>query len=356
VRCSRCGNDNPGTNRFCGMCGTTLLAAAEAQAPAPAPRIVPPPAAPPAAPIIVNPVEPPAPSRTQPVPAISGPSFLGLNQPAPTASSRNLDYLLEDEDEPKRGKGKIVLILVALALVVGLGYLRWRHEGLSGLMSGSKKTPSTQSVDAPQPAPAASSSVPDSQSPASVPAQQPTPGGEATPSGTAPTATGTPDAGAPPATTPIAPAASQPSPAKDDSSAAPSDSAAPDKPADTAPAAPAPKPRAVEKPTPATPAKPVDRIAEAEKYIYGRGVPQDCDRGLKLLRPAAEQSNPKAMSSLGALYSAGLCTPRDLPTAYRWFALSLRKQPDNDAVQTDLKKLWSEMTQPERQLAIKLSQ
>ena len=57
-----------------------------------------------------------------------------------------------------------------------------------------------------------------------------------------------------------------------------------------------------------------------------------------------------------ALYSAGLCTPHDLPTAYRWFALALRKDPDNQSVQTDLQKLWGEMTQPERQLAIKLSQ
>jgi TPR repeat protein len=77
---------------------------------------------------------------------------------------------------------------------------------------------------------------------------------------------------------------------------------------------------------------------------------------MHLLRPAAEQSNPKAMVEMGALYSAGLCTPRDLPTAYRWFALALRKEPENVSLQGDLKKLWGEMTQPERQQAIKLSQ
>ncbi|MGA9807359.1 MAG: hypothetical protein WBQ56_06650, partial [Candidatus Sulfotelmatobacter sp.] len=107
------------------------------------------------------------------------------------------------------------------------------------------------------------------------------------------------------------------------------------------------------KPTPVTP---VDPTAEAERYIYGRGVRQDCDRGLRLLKPAAAQSNVKAMISLGALYSSGTCTPRDLPTAYRWFALALHKQPDNQPLQDDLQKLWSQMTQPERQLAIKLSQ
>ena len=97
-------------------------------------------------------------------------------------------------------------------------------------------------------------------------------------------------------------------------------------------------------------------VSEAQKYIYGKGVQQDCDHGLRILKPAANQANPKAMIEMGALYSAGLCTPRDLPTAYRWFALALRKEPDNQSVQTDLQKLWSEMTQPERQLAIKLSQ
>ena len=100
----------------------------------------------------------------------------------------------------------------------------------------------------------------------------------------------------------------------------------------------------------------MDPVAEAHPYLYGRGSSQDCDRGLRILKPAANAGNPKAMIEMGALYSAGLCTPHDLPTAYRWFALALRKDPSNDQVQTDLQKLWSEMTQPERQLAIKLSQ
>jgi hypothetical protein len=111
------------------------------------------------------------------------------------------------------------------------------------------------------------------------------------------------------------------------------------------------KPHAAVKPVP-----PVDPVSEAQKYLYGRGVAQDCERGMRLLKPAASQSNPKAMIEMGALYSAGLCTPHDLPTAYRWFALALRRDPDNNAVQNDLQKLWGEMTQPERQLAIKLSQ
>jgi len=113
-------------------------------------------------------------------------------------------------------------------------------------------------------------------------------------------------------------------------------------------AKPAPKPKPA--------AKPVDPVAEAEKFIYGRGAPQNCDRGMKELRPSAAKGNPKAMISLGALYATGVCAPRDLPTAYHWFALALRKQPDDQPLQENMKKLWGDMTQPERQLAIRLSQ
>ena len=36
--------------------------------------------------------------------------------------------------------------------------------------------------------------------------------------------------------------------------------------------------------------------------------------------------------------------------------MALRKDPGNQSVNADLQKLWGEMTQPERQLAIRLSQ
>jgi TPR repeat protein len=120
---------------------------------------------------------------------------------------------------------------------------------------------------------------------------------------------------------------------------------------------PAEKPKPViptQAPKPAP--KPLDPVTEAQKYLYGKGAKQDCDRGMRMLKPEADRSNPKAMTEMGALYSAGLCTPRDLPTSYRWFALALRKNPDDQALQGDLQKLWDEMTQPERQQAIRLSQ
>ena len=321
-------------------------------------------------------------------PSISGPSFLGLDQPAAergssgrgssagldsSRTSGNLDYLLEDDEEPKSGgAGKIVAILVALALVAGLGYLRWRTGGFAWLM-GSKKPAVSDSGTAvsDSSAPSSAGATPDASPAASgispAPAQtstQPSSGPDA--ANPAATPTSAPGAGGSPGTDAVTPAN------KDDSAkggsaiaskktAAAKDGSAPDSDAsgdsdEESAKAPveAPKPKPTAKPTPA---RPVDAVVEAEKYIYGRGgMKQDCERGMKMLRPQAEHSNVKAMSSLGVLYSAGLCTPRDLPTSYRWIALALRKEPDNQALKDNLQKLRSEMTQPERQLAIKLSQ
>lgn len=377
MRCARCGNENPETNRFCGMCGASLLpatvAAAATQSAAAQSSPLPPSPAP------LRPANAPAPRISAPVsedsPVISGPSFLGLNQPAPrkreslspdshaSPGSSNLDYLLEDEEEHKRGgTGKFVLILLALALAVGLGYLRWKNQGFGWMSSGANKpSPASQTSD-PTDTSSLQAPAPSGDSAPATPAPQPTT--DAAPSTTSPATNPAP--GTAPATTTPAPADASPA-----SGEAPADTAAaPPVPVAKEPAAAAattppptrPKPnKSVDEPTakpPAAvkPAKPPDPVSEAQKYIYGRGVGQDCDRGLRILKPAAAQANPKAMVEMGALYSAGLCTPRDLPTAYRWFALALRKDPDNQAVQTDLQKLWSEMTQPERQLAIRMSQ
>jgi hypothetical protein len=408
VRCPRCGNENPGENRFCGMCGATLLVPAPIP-PKPQPVSAPPPGPTPirgeAAPL-ASPEPPRAPAATEDSPSISGPSFLGLGNPSPRSpvsrsraslstdpshapSSRSLDYLLEDDDEPRSsGAGKYLLILIALGLAVGFGYLRWKNQGLPWLNVLVKKpvaattsapdTTSSNSAPAASPASPTPSITPEPQ--AVVPVQQqPAAGTVQPPANSSATPSNPPStpASTTPATTPATgntPPATQP--AGDNSKANDSDSSAanPEKgavaatkdsaaakapPSDSgdnadedtspAPAKPAPKPK------PTVPA--VDPVSEAQKYLYGRGgVSQDCDRGMRLLKPAANQGNPKAMVEMGALYSAGLCTPHDLPTAYRWFALALRKQPDNASIQADLQKLWSEMTQPERQLAIKLSQ
>lgn len=408
MRCARCGNDNPDDNRFCGMCGATLLkvpaaavAETQTQRAASAGPALPSPVTVATAPPVEPPRVAPPPPRAEPVrseprsePTISGPSFLGLNDPGPrkrgslsidphsSSNSRSLDYLLDDEEEPRRGgAGKFVLILLALALAVGFGYLRWRNQGFGWLTSSASKPTPAAETPAESSAPTSPAGTPDAQQPAaSQPAASEPPSAPTkAPDATAATSASNSPSGTPAQTPAPDTSAASPAPPKTDAPTAATKKNPPDdadddnssddkEPATTKAASPAPKPDRVEKPRagrePATPrpsvaAKPVstgDPVAEAQRYLYGRGAAQDCDRGLRILKPAANESNSKAMIQMGALYSAGLCTPRDLPTAYRWFAHALRKDPDNTAVQTDLQKLWGEMTQPERQLAIKLSQ
>jgi hypothetical protein len=407
VRCPRCGNDNPDAMRFCGMCGGTLLSPAptgsrvERGSPA-APQS--------SAPATVTATRAPAPMQeprgTDSSPSISGPSFLGLNEP-PTSrkradlsidphrpGSRNLDYLLEEEEHHRGGgAGKFFLIVLALLLAVGLGYLRWKNQLPPWLNSIGKKPAAATTQTADQPpadtsAPAAPSTTPEPQTatsqpaasqpaasapPANAPAGNQPPVNQPAPTASAATPASPPansqapaesspkaDSGNPPdnatASTKNPPASEEASASKNNAPAAKSEEPSDD--ADSTPAEPASKPKTAPTPAakPRATIRPTDSIAEARKSLYGKGASQDCDRGLRLLKPMANEGNPKAMVEMGALYSAGLCTPHDLPTAYRWFAMALRKDPSNEAIQGDLQKLWGEMTQPERQLAIKLTQ
>ena len=351
-------------------------APAHAEAPRPATS------APPAPP------EPPAPPTT-PAPAYTGGIF-NLGAPA-EQKSRNLDYLLED-DEPRSHKG-FFLGFVALVLVLGLGYVRFRQTGIPGFRPSSPS--STQ--PAPNNTPAATANTPENSAatpapPApstqdQAPATQPPPSGTTPPAGAPAAATPTTTASSastpPPATSaPAAPApdsagasapggqdgsnASTPPPAATATKApAPKQEAGQEKPADqeapssAVPAA-APEVPAAPKPTkkPATKppaAKAEDSVALGEKYLYGRGVPQSCEKGLRYVKPAADQSNPKAMITMGALYATGHCLSRDLPTAYRYFALALRQDPENSALKQNTEMVWGQMTQSERQLAIRLT-
>jgi len=387
LRCGRCGNENDATNRFCGMCGAALVAEGQGGGQGVS-----------ASQVSASQARP----RMEPV--ITGPSFLGLNTPVagtgragvndrdPLRPSSSVDYLLDDEEEPRRSWGKWILVIVALALVVGFGYLRWKQGGFELLNGGDKKpaaattqTPEAGQSGADSGAAAGTSANAGGAAPqagagaASVPAASPAEAGATQSTSSQTSSEGTPSQGAPAPSTPApnTPAPATASQSTDQPSSSPSDAGDSGAPAsgsqaassDSEKSAAVTTPRAVaHKPAAAKPAaaksvaakpaaaKSVDSVTEAERYIYGRGEAQDCDRGLRMLKPAAEQSNVKAMVSLGALYSTGTCTPRDLPTAYRWFALALHKEPDNQALQNDLQNLWSKMTPPERQLAIKLSQ
>jgi hypothetical protein len=91
--------------------------------------------------------------------------------------------------------------------------------------------------------------------------------------------------------------------------------------------------------------------AEGEKYLYGDGVPADCDRAQQNLLAAAEHSSAKAESTLGTMYATGHCTFRDLPLAYRWFGRAQRQNPRNRIIEEDMRVLWDQMSPEEKQLA-----
>jgi hypothetical protein len=89
---------------------------------------------------------------------------------------------------------------------------------------------------------------------------------------------------------------------------------------------------------------------EGEKYLYGDGVPVNCDRARQDLLAAAELSST-AQSALGTMYATGHCAIRDLPLAYRWFARAQRQNPHNRIIEEDMRVLWDQMSTEERNLA-----
>jgi hypothetical protein len=325
--------------------------------------------------------EPPA-GRSGPArdlePVTPAPAYTGglFNLGAPSDKPhRDLDYLLEDDEEKTSNKGLILLTLIALILVVGLGWLRWRNGGLPFLKS---LTTSSQ----PKPAAPQDSTPADSSAPTQNP-QNPT---AATASGTPESSTQTTAPSAEGSITPITPpnsAANSAAPSsstpesKADASAttpptSPTDSpthgsskeetAEKSAPSEAEAAAPTPprapaKPKPVAKPAPKPPAKSTDPVLVGERYLYGKeGFPQNCERGLHYVKPAADQSNPKAMITMGALYATGHCLSKDLPTAYRYFALALRGDPENGPLRQNAEMVWKQMTSEERKQAIRLTQ
>lgn len=93
-----------------------------------------------------------------------------------------------------------------------------------------------------------------------------------------------------------------------------------------------------------------------EAYLYGRGVPENCDQAVKNLKAASEKQNARARSAFGTMYATGHCVTRNLPASYSWFALALRVDPNNQILEKDLIAIWNQMTPPERQMATKIKQ
>ncbi|MBS1852463.1 MAG: SEL1-like repeat protein [Acidobacteria bacterium] len=289
ARCAECGYENNPRYQFCGMCGIILSKAAANQKPA-------------------ADEEAPAP--------VSGPSFLGLD----SDPQRDASYLLEEEPEVRHGHGKMLFALLLLALAGVLLTLHWRRDGYPW------------------------------ESPAERQARQ----NAGKPVAAAPDASQLPvNSTTPPQMSPLA--------------AAPPGSAEPSTPENPAEQKPAPlepvaetktithkvtEPAAIQ-PAVTSADSEEQLVAMGQKYLNGDGVPQDCGKAQKNLLTAGFRSNVKAQSLLGTMYATGRCVPRDLPTAYRWFARALHEEPENTRVASDLDALWRQMSPAEKKAALR---
>jgi Sel1 repeat-containing protein len=251
---------------------------------------------------------------------------------------RDVSYLLEDDPPRKSPLVKIVIVVVLAAA----GLFVWRQLRPTPAATSQIAEVGTNPTPDHQPSPTPQTSV---QQPQATPVTTPTPQVD-TPSVAAPGSESHPEeASATPASTPEPSAApenrSPDEPTKEASPARPEPvRAEPVRPV----AKPAPKPK---------PATPVDPVKQAEAFLYGRGVAKDCDKAVSLLKSAADKSNVRARSTLGSMYATGHCVSRDLPTAYRYFALVLRTDPENTTASQNLQSIWQQMTPPERQAATK---
>jgi hypothetical protein len=356
VRCEQCGHESDPRYRFCGMCGAKL----------------PPP--PPPEPIASKPV------REEPMRQVSGPSFLGLAE----EPSSSVTYLLEDEMSERHWGRALVLFLILGAL--GAAGWHWRSEVRAYVVARLAQHPNSnnqpeQTGYAGGPVSTSASETAGQTPSATVPVQNQDTAANQTP------AAATPAGQQPSATTNNGPAASEQSNAASASAPAGSASpaptgqaaapAAPQEQANNAPAAtPAKQESAAE---PATPNEPTAKSespttkrakskaketaegtastdeleAEGERYLYGTGVYANCSRAQKDLQAAADQGSSKADSVLGTMYATGHCVNRDLPLAYRWFAMALQRDPGNTRLQGDLQVLWNQMSADERQIAMR---
>lgn len=395
--CWSCGHENPDTQKFCGECGKSLFkpekvvrefplnnasrpevpeashetfseSSEVAKSAEPVNPTVSPPvasAAPPPEPMgrmltpprpAVNPLveesrvihedpiaeakaaspAPPTPIRDRIPNRITGPSFLGLSDEAPAPGDEQSYYLLDDEPEKSSSWGGYVLL--ALLVVVSLLVIRnWQdvravasdYTQRLGLSDAPKHPAGPQRVtggnDASQITPDAAQEEGKSTTPSEqTPAKSEISKKAETPQQTAKLEK--PQTDEPPAAEPL----------KDSESA------------DTSSAKPAPAKTAA-------PTAPVDnsQLEEAQKYLQGRGVPQDCNRGVDLLRSAAKQPNAKARVQMAALYSSGHCVTEDPVQAYTWFSRAQEVEPRNKLIERNLDMLWARMSDQERQKVLR---
>lgn len=344
--CPNCGEDNSENFRFCGMCGTPL----EARRPAGKPQVAGLPDALRADAISTKP------SRADTVPAVTASSsFAGSSSapaqrpevfaPSPDVLREKSFSGLDSFFEPEEPKSRVRRIFLLLVLLVALGAAGWwtysnylaATMGRSPQTTDSSPTSSDTSGANATPAPKAAASAPleaaSSPSPASPATEPPTQ-----------------------SKTPSAPLAAAETAVKNEPSAAQINEAKPIVPKESVHTARIDRKAEVPvaNPAPIMPDTGDAEFRKGEAYLYGRGLPENCEQAVKYLKAASAKQNAKARSTFGTMYATGHCAPRDLPTSYSWFAQALRADPNNQILEKDLTAVWNQMTPPERQIAEKL--
>jgi TPR repeat protein len=403
MHCWNCGTRNPDENSFCGRCGrriaSTANSTAQDAAPVAAADVRPPqtnplveePRAIHESPRVISQMEttrsatiaPPTPpihepprreslpplqmSRPENTTRITGPSFLGLSDESTGTGSS--DYLLYD-DEPERSSWRGWLALAVLVLLGFLVYKQWNQvsEGAQ-ILAQQAKDQLQQTSGSQKPASNVSGADQSSSAPQNQPPNATTPQPPADTSNEKKDEVNKPESdhttGSPAESKEEAAAATKDETAaptkeksaaakKDDGETVAEDTVTPSKEAkkqtaddeDSREATPS---KATTKAT--TPAEPKfndSQVEEAQRYLTGQGVRQDCGRAISLLRSSAREGNPRAQVKLGALYATGQCVTQDRAAAYEWLARAQETQPHNNYLQRTMSSLWANMTPEER--------
>jgi hypothetical protein len=274
---------------------------------------------------------------------VAGPSFLGLSDDPTEVTAKDKEY---DDLYKTHWGGRIAIVFVVLSVAAGLAYLQWR-SGHAAASTATPKPPTAARVDNTN-----KSSAADAAAPAASPTNPPAAGST---QANNQAALNNQSVAGNAAASPL-PNGSTQSPA-DVSGAAP----APPAPKSAAPAAGNAKAAAANGSISEgheVAGKSQEDLEEpvrlAENYIQGRGVAQNCNAALGILRNASDRGNPRAEIKLGALYATGNCVAPDRVAAYRHFSRAIAAQPNNVYLEESRSRLWKDMTDTERKQAMEV--